>query len=135
LRLAVGNRPLLSQGEENWQRTPARAERNDDERSGRRRSERPERGGSPRSEGPLPLETDMERYRIEVGWRDRVKPGNIVGAIANEAGLNGRSIGRIQIHVTHSTIDLPRGMPENVFTALTQLRVMNKELRISRLPV
>jgi ATP-dependent RNA helicase DeaD len=135
LRLAVGNRPLLIQGEENWQRTPARAERNDDERSGRRRSERPERGGSTRSEGPLPLEADMERYRIEVGWRDRVKPGNIVGAIANEAGLNGRSIGRIQIHDTHSTIDLPRGMPENVFTALTQLRVMNKELRISRLPV
>jgi ATP-dependent RNA helicase DeaD len=135
LRLAVGNRPLLVQGEENWQRSPARADRNDDERSGRRRSERTERGGSPRNEGPLPLEADMERFRIEVGWRDRVKPGNIVGAIANEAGLNGRSIGRIQIHDTHSTIDLPRGMPENVFTALTQLRVMNKELRISRLPV
>jgi ATP-dependent RNA helicase DeaD len=74
----------------------------------------------------------MDRYRIEVGWRDRVKPGNIVGAIANEAGLNGRSIGRIQIFDTHSTVDLPSGMPEEVFQGLRRLRVMNKELQISR---
>ena len=74
----------------------------------------------------------MDRYRIEVGWRDRVKPGNIVGAIANEAGLNGRSIGRIQIFDTHSTVDLPTGMPDEVFQGLRRLRVMNKELQISR---
>ena len=74
----------------------------------------------------------MERFRIEVGWQDRVKPGNIVGAIANEAGLNGRSIGRIQIFDSHSMVDLPKGMPEDVFTSLKRLRVMNKELQISR---
>jgi ATP-dependent RNA helicase DeaD len=74
----------------------------------------------------------MDRFRIEVGWRDHVKPGNIVGAIANEAGLTGRSIGRIQIFDTHSTIDLPQGMPDGVFEALKRLRVMNKELQISR---
>ena len=77
----------------------------------------------------------MERFRIEVGWRDRVKPGNIVGAIANEAGLQGRSIGRIRIYDTHSTVDLPRGMPEDVFRDLQNLRVMNRALQISRLPV
>jgi ATP-dependent RNA helicase DeaD len=77
----------------------------------------------------------MERFRIEVGWRDRVKPGNIVGAIANEAGLNGRSIGRIHIFDTHSTVDLPRGMPDDVFNGLRNLKVMNRELRISRLPL
>ena len=77
----------------------------------------------------------MERFRIEVGWRDRVKPGNIVGAIANEAGLNGRSIGRIRIFDSHSTVDLPRGMPDDVFNDLRSLRVMNRELRISRLPL
>ena len=39
----------------------------------------------------------MERFRVEVGHRDRVKPGNLVGAIANETGLHGRMIGRIKI--------------------------------------
>ena len=82
-----------------------------------------------------PPEAHMERFRIEVGWRDRVKPGNIVGAIANEAGLNGRSIGRIRIFDTHSTVDLPRGMPDDVFNGLRNLKVMNRELRISRLPL
>lgn len=77
----------------------------------------------------------MDRFRIEVGWRDRVKPGNIVGAIANEAGLAGRMIGRIQIFDTHSTIDLPKGMPDDVFQSLRRLKVMNKELQISRSPV
>jgi len=74
----------------------------------------------------------MERFRIEVGWRDRVKPGNIVGAIANEAGLNGRIIGRIQIFDAHSLVDLPQGMPDDVFKGLQRLRVMNRELQISR---
>ncbi len=142
LQLAVGDRPLLVQGGAAWQRpagmpTAGRERDRDEGRGGeRRRLERQPRGGSaPRSgDEPSPPEADMERFRIEVGWRDRVKPGNIVGAIANEAGLNGRSIGRIQIFDTHSTIDLPSGMPEDVFHALRRLRVMNKELQISRLP-
>jgi ATP-dependent RNA helicase DeaD len=74
----------------------------------------------------------MERFRVELGWRDRIKPGNLVGAIANETGLNGRSIGRIQIFDTHSVLDLPKGMPEEVFQSLRQLRVLNKPLQISR---
>jgi ATP-dependent RNA helicase DeaD len=74
----------------------------------------------------------MERFRIELGWRDRIKPGNIVGAIANETGLNGKSIGRIQIFDTHSMVDLPQGMPAEVFEGLRQLRVLNKPLQISR---
>ncbi|MFN9910253.1 MAG: DbpA RNA binding domain-containing protein, partial [bacterium] len=53
----------------------------------------------------------MERFRLEVGWRDRVKPGNIVGAIANEGGLTGRSIGKIRIYDSHTTVDLPKGIP------------------------
>src|SRR5690606_1937129 len=40
---------------------------------------------------------DMLTYRVEVGEMHGVKPGNIVGAIANEAGLEGRYIGRVQI--------------------------------------
>ena len=139
LQLAVGTKPLLVHGNEDWQRSSGPRDRDrsrdDDDRRGERR--RPERqgreGGMSRLEGPSSPEASMDRFRIEVGWRDHVKPGNIVGAIANEAGLTGRSIGRIQIFDTHSTVDLPQGMPEDVFEALKRLRVMNKELQISRL--
>ncbi len=140
LQLAVGDRPLLAQGEENWQQSGGRdrdRQRDGDGRRGERGEQRRplgqgRSGGGFREEGSAPPDDQMDRFRIEVGWRDRVKPGNIVGAIANEAGLNGRSIGRIQIFDTHSVIDLPKGMPEDVFAALARLRVMNKELQISR---
>ncbi len=150
LRLAVGDAPLLVQGDENWMRQQApngrgergydrggeRRDRGGESRGGEPRGRLGQAGGAPgrggfRSEDSQP-EENMERFRIEVGWRDRVKPGNIVGAIANEAGLGGRSIGRIQIFDGHSTIDLPKGMPDEVFNSLKRLRVMNKELQISR---
>ena len=51
----------------------------------------------------------METYRIEVGHMHGVKPGNIVGAIANEAGLEARHIGRIEIFEDHALVDLPSG--------------------------
>ena len=139
LQLAVGTKPLLVHGNEDWQRSAGPRDRersrdDDDRRGDRRRQDRQGReAGFPRHDGTSAPEADMDRFRIEVGWRDHVKPGNIVGAIANEAGLAGRSIGRIQIFDTHSTIDLPQGMPEDVFEALKRLRVMNKELQISRL--
>ena len=78
------------------------------------------------------LEEEMDRFRVEVGHRDRVKPGNLVGAIANEAGLKGRSIGRIRIFENYSLVDLPKQMPDNVFQALKKVKVMNRELQINR---
>ena len=74
----------------------------------------------------------MDRFRVEVGHRDRVKPGNLVGAIANETGLKGRMIGRIRIFEDHSLVDLPKQMPEQVFNALKKVKVMNRELQINR---
>jgi ATP-dependent RNA helicase DeaD len=55
-----------------------------------------------------------------------------VGAIAGETGLQGRSIGRIQIFDNHSLVDLPKGMPEDIFNSLRTLRVMNRELQITQ---
>ena len=78
------------------------------------------------------LEDEMDRFRVEVGHRDRVKPGNLVGAIANEAGLKGRSIGRIRIFDNYSLVDLPKQMPDKVFQALKKVKVMNRELQINR---
>ena len=74
----------------------------------------------------------MERYRIEVGKRDGVRPGNIVGAVANEAGIDGDFIGPIQIHDFHSTIDLPEGMPRGVYQTLKKTRVAGKQMHIAR---
>jgi len=132
LALSLAGRPLLIQGEDRWS-TPQRPSREGGREAGPDRTPREgaRRGPADRQDGPP--EPHMERFRIEVGWRDRVKPGNIVGAIANEAGLQGRAIGRIRIFDAHSTVDLPRGMPEDVFRDLQRLRVMNRELQISRL--
>jgi ATP-dependent RNA helicase DeaD len=135
LQLSLRGKPLLLEGQENWA-TPRNPRERDRLRDGERGrpGDRSPRGGGGTEPADGPPEAHMERFRIEVGWRDRVKPGNIVGAIANEAGLNGRSIGRIRIFDTHSTVDLPRGMPEDVFNGLRSLKVMNRELKISRLP-
>jgi ATP-dependent RNA helicase DeaD len=142
IELTLAGKPLLLQGEESWNqgRSPA-VGRDGDRGDGRRPREANREPGrmmmdsrGPRGERPPgPPEGHMERFRVEVGWRDRIKPGNIVGAIANEAGLNGKAIGRIQIFDTHSTVDLPKGMPEDVFQGLRQLRIMNKPLQISRI--
>ena len=75
----------------------------------------------------------METYRIEVGLKHGVKAGNIVGALANEAGLESRYIQRIDIREDHSLVELPEGMPKEVFRDLQKTRVMGQALRISRL--
>ena len=76
---------------------------------------------------------DMELFRIEVGHSDGVKPGNIVGAIANETGIDGDHIARIKIEDQYSTVELPAGMPKDLFQALKKVRVAGKPLNISRL--
>jgi ATP-dependent RNA helicase DeaD len=75
----------------------------------------------------------MERFRIEVGLNQGVKPGNIVGAIANEADLNSKHIGRISIFDDHSTVDLPAGIAQETLALLTKVRVADKQLKIRRL--
>jgi ATP-dependent RNA helicase DeaD len=72
----------------------------------------------------------MVCYRIEVGHQDGVKPGEIVGAIANEAGLEGRYIGRIDIQADHSLVDLPEGMPKEIAQVLWRTRVRGKALKL-----
>ncbi|MFL0750030.1 MAG: DEAD/DEAH box helicase [Prochlorococcus sp.] len=131
LNLAVGPAPLLVKGDESWLQQSAQRSRRDDRRDSGRDSGR---GGSGRrpERASRPPEDDMDRFRVEVGHRDRVKPGNLVGAIANESGLEGRMIGRIQIFDSYSLVDLPKGMPEDVFNDLKRLKVMNRELHIQR---
>ena len=75
----------------------------------------------------------METFRIEVGLQHGVKPGNIVGAIANEADLDSQYIGRVQIFDDHSLVDLPEGMPKEIFHGLKKVWVSGQQLQIRRL--
>ena len=90
---------------------------------------RPARAPKPPRAAPEP---GMETFRVEVGHAHGVKPGNIVGAIANEAGLESRYIGRIDIHDDHSILDLPEGMPPEILAHLRKSWVVGQQLRISR---
>ncbi|MBI5450634.1 MAG: DEAD/DEAH box helicase [Gammaproteobacteria bacterium] len=119
-REAVRSRPFEDQGERN---KPLR------------KSERPTLSvkGAARG-GPARRDIEMERYRIEIGKVHGVKPGQIVGAIANEAGLDGAHIGRIEIHDEYSTIDLPQGMPKDIFQQLKKTWVAGRKLMLTKEP-
>lgn len=87
--------------------------------------------GFVRRKGGSAIQGSMQRYRIEVGKDHGAKPGNIVGAIANEAGLNGKEIGQIDMHDDFSIVDLPKGMPDEVFQGLQATRVAGQKLNIA----
>jgi ATP-dependent RNA helicase DeaD len=89
--------------------------------------------GVPESHGDGPPGEGMERYRLAVGHEHGVMPGNIVGAIANEADISGKNIGRISIHDDYTLIDLPAGMPDETLNALKKIWVAGQRLGISRL--
>jgi ATP-dependent RNA helicase DeaD len=89
----------------------------------------------PREFGHRPVrahatEEGKRTYRVEVGHEHGVKPGNIIGAIANEAGLDSQFIGRLSIRDHYSLIDLPDGMPKEVFEHLKKVWVVQQQLRI-----
>ncbi|HEV2621965.1 MAG TPA: DEAD/DEAH box helicase [Frateuria sp.] len=147
-RLAQGDRPLLltpppKREYERREHAPRENERRDHaprearEHDGERHERKPREAREPRSfDGRPPRphnapEPGKRTYRIEVGHEHGVKPGNIVGAIANEAGLESQFIGRVSIRGDYSLIDLPEGMPKEVFEHLKKVWVSQQQLRIS----
>jgi ATP-dependent RNA helicase DeaD len=97
---------------------------------GPRGRKRPDRSGENDFSG---LGSEKETFRVEVGRIHGVKPGNLVGAVANEIGLDSNMIGQIRIQHDFSTIDLPAGMPREVFKVLGRAWVVGRQLRISKL--
>jgi ATP-dependent RNA helicase DeaD len=75
-------------------------------------------------------EEDTDTYRLEVGYVHGVKPGNIVGAIANVSGLEGRQIGHVDIREDHTFVGLPKGLPAAVLAELGKTRVAGQMLRM-----
>ncbi|MDO9103903.1 MAG: DEAD/DEAH box helicase [Methylovulum sp.] len=124
-KLVQGDTPLLMQN------PPKKAKETREEGPFRERDDRPRRERSPRREvGGADIE--MELFRIEVGHAHGVKPGNIVGAIANEAGIDGKHIARIKIEDDYSTVELPAGMPKELIQDLRKVRVAGQPLNISK---
>ncbi|MEI7037764.1 DEAD/DEAH box helicase [Fulvimonas yonginensis] len=137
-RIAQGDRPLLltPPPKREYERRE-QAAREPRERDGERRLPPERKAREPRgfdTRPPRPHnapEPGKRTYRIEVGHEHGVKPGNIVGAIANEAGLDSQFIGRLSIRDNYSLIDLPEGMPKEVFEHLRKVWVSQQQLRIS----
>ena len=122
-KLMRGSEPLLLKNVPIKQNLRERTERFDRKHS--RGKERPARKTT--------SDANMETFRIEVGRRNNINPGNIVGAIANEAGIDNQFIGRINIYDDYSTVDLPMGMSSDVFNDLKRVRVANRPMNISRM--
>lgn len=99
----------------------------------RSRSRREPRSFGAGDERPRRRGEGLESFRIEVGYAHRVKPGNIVGAIAGETGLPSAQIGRIAIFNDYSIVDLPQDMPHELFHSLKKVWVSGRQLNISRL--
>lgn len=122
--------------ERSAQERPARGDRGD--RGGRDRpvrADRPARGSKALpNEQPLPLkglpDVDMTRFMVSVGYDDGLKPGNLVGAVANEGDLESKFIGHIEIFEQFAVIDLPAGMPTGTMSTLKKARVCGKILNL-----
>ena len=116
-----------------FSKTKAGKDRGRESKDGRDRGRETKDGGDRgRSKGrKQDSDMKMNRYRIEVGRDHEIGPGDIVGAIANEAGLESRNIGQIKLFNNFSTIDLPDGMPKEVFKSLRTLFVRGQKLNIS----
>ncbi|WP_394778245.1 DEAD/DEAH box helicase [Undibacterium sp.] len=143
-KMARGDVPLLL--DKNRREPQAAASWSDDRPARADRFERPERADraerferNDRFERPaFPKKERIERqpdagmqtYRIEVGHEHGVKPGNIVGAIANEAGLDSKHIGRIEIYDDYSVLDLPQDLSASTLEQLQTVRVAGQQLRI-----
>jgi len=136
-KMARGDVPLLldkNQREPEFVRSDDRAPRERPDRSPRaERGERAERPSyAPKERIVRAADPGMQTFRIEVGHQHGVKPGNIVGAIANEAGMDSKHIGRIEIYDDYSVLDLPDDMPPDLIDHLKSVRVAGQQLQISR---
>jgi len=92
---------------------------------------RRERGDKP-SYHDKPLAAGFNRYRLAVGSSLDVRPANIVGAIANEAGIESEFINNIVVRDDHSMVDLPEGMPDSIFKTLQNTRIAGQKIALEQ---
>jgi ATP-dependent RNA helicase DeaD len=125
-RMAQGGKPLLVG---DLPAPPARGEK----RGRNDRDDKPGRGQGKRPAAPTwTVGSGTDTYRIDVGHNQRVKPGAIVGAIANEAGLDSAHIGHIDIRPDHTLVELPADVPGAVVKRLQRARVAGRPMGLRR---
>lgn len=132
LKMAQGERPLILPPDPVVERRPRREFRDRDERFERRgeRNDRAPRGDDRPARRERRDVGEMDLYRIEVGRDDGVEVRHIVGAIANEGDISSRYIGNIKLFASHSTIELPKGMPGDLLSHFTRTRILNKPMNM-----
>ena len=118
--------------------TPPRKQKRDrDDRSDRSsrhndRGDRRDRGDrGDRGDRRFSKDDHLQSYRLEVGEYHGTQKGDIVGAIANEVGLDPKNMGKIRMFKDHTFIDLPKDMPREIFEALKTVWVQGHQLNIS----
>ena len=109
---------------EKWDRDDRR-----DRGRGRDRRDRDDRGGRSRYQNDDP---NFDTYRLDVGKRQHVRPGAIVGALANEGGLTNRDFGRITIGGDFTLVELPKNLDPAVLDRLTDTRISGQLINIQR---
>jgi ATP-dependent RNA helicase DeaD len=106
----------------------------DDRRSDDRREPRAQGGrfaGRERSERSYD-DRNMVRLFLDIGRIDAVRPADIVGAIANEAGISGRAIGAIELFERHSSVDVPAGAADQIVRSLRNTTIRGRRVLPSR---
>ncbi|HHU44946.1 MAG TPA: DEAD/DEAH box helicase, partial [Actinomycetales bacterium] len=106
-----------------------RFERERGDQRGRDRSDRGDRGARKAERADFQRE-GMATYRISVGRRQHVRPGAIVGAIANEGGLTSKDFGHIDIRGDHTLVELPANMPQQVIQNLSDTRISGQLIHL-----
>ena len=127
--MAQGDSPLILKADDK-----IRFEHGDRGDRGKREDKRERMGRSERKERKKksdPVTQGMERFHISVGKAHGVKPASIVGAISSVAGLSDKEIGRIELHDRFSFVELPFGMPKEIFNDLKKTKIAGEKLAIS----
>lgn len=77
-----------------------------------------------------PPEDGMVRLFMDVGRKNGLRPTDIVGAIANEAGIPGRSIGAIDIYDHYAFVEIPAEYKDQVLQAMQRTRIRNQRANL-----
>ncbi|MDQ6991768.1 MAG: DEAD/DEAH box helicase [Mariprofundaceae bacterium] len=131
-KMVQGDSPLLLAESKHAERKPRVENRSERTSESSDRPQRERRPAHPKTRSLPRLERGMERFRLDVGSDHDAQKGNIVGAVANESGIENEFIGHIEIYDRYTTIDLPEGMPNHILQTLQEARVMGRKMNMTR---
>lgn len=135
--------PAIEVRPERADRAP-RAGRDERKRTRERGDERPARGddrsargapsknGKPAKKARAKPEWEVTKLWIGAGRKDKMRPGDLVGAIANEVGIDGDAIGAIEIGDGYSTVEVPAEIADDIVSALKATKIKGRKVPVRR---